>query len=141
MGENGARGPERGRVAAAISNAISRIHREHYGRGASRARTVMGADYIICFLEDIYTPVERTLIEGGRFEAVRETRDAFQDTMQKTFTAAVEELSGRRVIGFLSQVHVDPDLAVETFILEPENDGQPVVGESSEGEQPDQPES
>ena len=45
------------------------------------------------------------------------------------------------MIGFLSQVHVDPDLAVETFILEPENDGQPVVGESSEGEQPDQPES
>ena len=57
MAESGTRGPERGKVAAAISNAISGIHREHYGRGASRARTVMGADYIICFLEDIYTPV------------------------------------------------------------------------------------
>jgi uncharacterized protein YbcI len=137
--ENGTRGPERGRVAAAISNAISGIHREHYGRGASRARTVMGADYIICFLEDIYTPVERTLIDAGRFEAVKETREAFQETMQETFTASVEELSGRKVIGFLSQVHVDPDLAVETFILEPENDGRPVVGESTEGEQPVQP--
>jgi uncharacterized protein YbcI len=140
VGDTGTRGPERGKVAAAISNAISGIHREHYGRGASRARTVMGADYIICFLEDIYTPVERTLIDAGRFEAVKETRGAFQDTMEETFTASVEEISGRKVIGFLSQVHVDPDLAVETFILEPENDGQPVVGESSDGDQPYQPE-
>ena len=108
---------ERGRLAAAISNAIVGIHREHFGRGASRARTVMGADYVICFLEDIYTPVERTLIDAGRFEAVQATRSAFQDTMRQTFSEAVEELTGREVVGFLSQVHVDPDLAVETFIL------------------------
>jgi uncharacterized protein YbcI len=110
---------ERGKLAAAISNAIVGLFREHYGRGASRARTVMGADYVITFLEDIYTPVERTLIEAGRFEAVQETRGAFQDTMRPKFVAEVERLVGRKVIGFLSQVHVDPDLAVETFILEP----------------------
>jgi uncharacterized protein YbcI len=108
---------ERGKLAAAISNAIVGLHREHFGRGASRARTVMGADYVICFLEDIYTPVEKTLIEAGRFEAVQVTRGAFQDTMRGMFSAAVEELTGREVVGFLSQVHVDPDLAVETFIL------------------------
>ena len=119
--DNGTR--DRGKLAAAISNAIVGIHREHYGRGAKRARTVMGADYIICFLEDIYTPVERTLIEAGRFAAVQETRSAFQDTMRSTFVESVEELSGRKVVGFLSQVHVDPDLAVETFILEPFEDG------------------
>jgi uncharacterized protein YbcI len=112
-----------GKVASAISNKIARIHREHYGRGASRARTVMGADFIICFLEDIYTPVERTLIDAGRFEAVAETRSAFQDTMRDNFVQVVEESAGRKVVGFLSQVHADPDLAVETFILEPEADG------------------
>jgi uncharacterized protein YbcI len=110
---------ERGKLAAAISNAIVGLFREHYGRGASRARTVMGADYVITFLEDIYTPVEKTLIEAGRFAAVQETRGAFQDTMKPKFVAEVERLVGRKVVGFLSQVHVDPDLAVETFILEP----------------------
>ena len=110
---------ERGKISAAISNAIVGIHRQYFGRGASRARTVMGADYVICFLEDIYTPVERTLIEAGRFPAVQETRTAFQDTMRDRFVAEVEQVVGRKVIGFLSQVHVDPDLAVETFILEP----------------------
>ena len=110
---------ERGKISAAISNAIVGIHRQYFGRGASRARTVMGADYVICFLEDIYTPVERTLIEAGRFPAVQETRTAFQDTMRDRFVAEVEQVVGRKVIGFLSQVHVDRDFAVETFILEP----------------------
>jgi uncharacterized protein YbcI len=109
---------DRGKVAAAISNAISGLHREYYGRGASRTRTVMGADYIICFMEDVYTPVERTLIDAGRFSAVEEMRHAFQATMREKFSTAVEELTGRKVIGFLSQVHVDPDLSVETFILQ-----------------------
>jgi uncharacterized protein YbcI len=107
-----------GKVAAAISNAIVGLHREYYGRGARRARTVMGSDYVICFLEDIYTPLERTLIEAGRFDSVEQMHHAFQATMRDKFSAAVEELVGRKVIGFLSQVHVDPDLAVETFILE-----------------------
>jgi uncharacterized protein YbcI len=118
MHDNGTEPGERGRLAASISNAIVGLHREYYGRGAKRARTVMGADYIICFLEDIYTPVERTLIDAGRFAAVQETRNAFQETMRGLFTEAVEQRAGRKVVGFLSQVHVDPDLAVETFILE-----------------------
>jgi len=105
-----------GKRAAAISNAISGLHREYYGRGAGRTRTVMGGEYVVCFLEDVYTPVERTLIDAGRFPAVRATRHAFQDTMRGKFTGAVEEITGREVVGFLSEVHVDPDLSVETFI-------------------------
>jgi len=119
MDDSGDGARDRGKLSAAISNAIVGIHREYYGRGAKRTRTVMGADYIICFLEDIYTPVERTLIDAGRFPAVQATRSAFQDTMRDNFVEAVERLSERKVVGFLSQVHVDPDLAVETFILEP----------------------
>jgi uncharacterized protein YbcI len=76
-------------------------------------------------MEDIYTPVERTLIDAGRFAAVQETRSAFQATMRERFSQAVEEIVGRKVIGFLSQVHVDPDLSVETFILETTNGAGP----------------
>jgi uncharacterized protein YbcI len=83
----------------------------------------MGDEYITVFMEDVYTPVERTLIEAGRFSAVEETRHAFQETMREKFIAAVEELTGRKVAAFMSQVHVDPDLSVETFVLEPQADG------------------
>jgi uncharacterized protein YbcI len=111
---------ERGRQAAAISNAITRGHRDHYGRGATTTRTIIQRNFVVCFLEDIYTPVERTLIESDRRDAVRETRNIFQDAMGGSFRSAVEEATGRRVIAFMSQVHFDPDMAAEVFVLEPE---------------------
>jgi uncharacterized protein YbcI len=117
-------GLDRGRQAASISNAITRLHREHYGRGATTTRTIIQRNYVVCFLEDIYTPVERTLIDAGRALAVRETRNIFQDAMGPRFKAAVEEATGRTVIAFMSQVCFDPDMAAEVFVLEPhEEDG------------------
>jgi uncharacterized protein YbcI len=121
---------DRGQMATAVSNAIAGLHRTHYGRGPTRTRTVMGSDYVIVFLEDVYSPVERTLIDAGRFDAVRDTRNAFQDTMREKFSNAVEEAVGRKVIGFLSQVHVDPDLSIETFILEPDHAAPAAEGEA-----------
>ena len=109
--------------ALAISNAIVRLHREFYGRGATSARTIIQRDYAVCFLNDIYTPVERTLIEAGDYEQVLQTRFAFQRAMREKFSAAVEDVMGRKVIAFLSQVHFDPDLAAEIFVLEPDGAG------------------
>ena len=113
---------ERGRQAALISNAITRLHRDHYGRGATAARTIIQRNYVVCFLEDIYTPVERTLIDAGRTETVRETRNTFQDAMGPKFREAVEEAMGRTVVAFMSQVHFDPDMAAEVFVLEPQEE-------------------
>ena len=110
---------ERGRQAAAVSNAITRMHREHYGRGATTTRTIIQRNYVVCFLEDIYTPVERTLIESDQRDAVRQTRNLFQDAMGPRFKEAVEEAMGRKVIAFMSQVTFDPDMAAEVFVLEP----------------------
>jgi uncharacterized protein YbcI len=104
--------------AAAISKAMTKLHRDHYGRGPDSVRTVVGYDHVICFLEDLYTTVERTLLERGEIEAVRQTRLAFQRAMEPTFVAAIEEVMGRKVRSFLSQVSFDPDVSVEIFILE-----------------------
>ena len=112
-------GVDQGRRASAAANAITRLHREHYGRGAVSAHTVIQRDYVIVFLADIYTPVERTLIAAGQSDTVRGTRQAFQDAMTVPFSQAIEEVMGRKVIAFMSQVHFDPDLAAEIFVLEP----------------------
>ncbi|HZD87337.1 MAG TPA: DUF2294 domain-containing protein [Gaiellaceae bacterium] len=114
--------PQRGSGALAISNAITRLHREHYGRGPTSARTIVQRNYVVCFLDDIYTPVERTLIDAGRLDAVRRTRHEFQEAMAAAFTHAVETVTGRRVIAFMSEIHFDPDMAAEIFVLEPEGD-------------------
>jgi len=107
------------RTAQAISNAITKLQREHYGRGPDSVRTVIGYDHIICFLENSFMPVERTLLDAGETEAVRDTRLAFQRAMEDRFTAVVEEISGRKVRAFLSQVSLNPDISVEVFVLEP----------------------
>jgi uncharacterized protein YbcI len=104
--------------ASAIGTAITRLHRQHYGRGATTTRTVFNHNHVVCFLEDIYTPVERTLIDAGEHDAVKHTRQVFQMAMQQQFSEAVEKITGRKVIQFMSQVCFDPDMAAEIFVLE-----------------------
>ncbi len=106
------------RNAQAISNAFAKLQRDHYGRGPESVRTVVGYDHIICFLENTFMPVERTLIEAGETEAVRETRLAFQPAMEHRFVNTVEEITGRKVRAFLSEVSLTPDISVEVFVLE-----------------------
>jgi len=105
--------------AAAISNAMTKLHRERYGRGPNSVRTLVGHDHVICCLADIYTPAEQTLLEAGEAEAVVEMRLAFQRAMQSPFTEMVESITGRKVRAFLSQTHIDPDISCEIFVLEP----------------------
>jgi len=107
-----------GQVLLGISNAIVRLYREHFGRGPTGAKTYALDDVIVCVLRDGLTTVEKTLFEQGRADAVREMRSAFQDAVAERFTGAVEELTKLRVVAFMSQAHVDPDLAVEIFFLE-----------------------
>jgi uncharacterized protein YbcI len=108
----------RGSASTAISNAMSKLHRDYYGRGPDTVRTVIGHDHVITFLEDLYTPVERTLLVAGETEAVVQTRLAFQRAMEARFIDCVEQATGRKVRAFLSQVHIDPDISAEIFVLE-----------------------
>ena len=104
---------------AEISRAVVQIHAQHYGRGPDQAKTIWERDVILCLLEEIYTPAERTLIQAGRFDQVRSLRIAFQDEIEPLLCSAVEAVTGRRVRGFLSQVSERPELASEVFVLEP----------------------
>jgi uncharacterized protein YbcI len=81
----------------------------------------MGDELLACVLGGIYTEVEKTMIEIQQKTIVQGTRSAFQDTMQHTFIAEVERLSGRHLLAFISDSHVGPDLEVELFVLTPAN--------------------
>ena len=76
-------------------------------------------DYVFCVLEDILTTVEATLLKGGHEDLIRSVRLTFQDELADTFRGAVEELTGRRVATYHSQVVFDPPMAFEIFVLEP----------------------
>jgi uncharacterized protein YbcI len=111
--------PMDGAVRSAISQAIVRIHAEHYGKGATQAKTYVWDNLVVTVLRDVLTTAERTLVEVGRADTVREVRGTFQDTMEQMFRSAVERLTGRRVHSFMSQVDPRNGLGVEVFVLEP----------------------
>ncbi len=48
-------------------------------------------------------------------------RFAFQQMMRDEYTEIIETVTGRKVRAFLSQNHIDPPLAVEMFVLDPES--------------------
>jgi uncharacterized protein YbcI len=123
---------EHGRQVTAVGNAITRLHRDYYGRGATTTRTIWQRNFIGVVLEDIYTPVERTLIDAGNQEDVRRTRQVFQDAMRDRFSEAVEGVTGRKVIQFMSQVSSDPDMAIEFFALEPVASDEPPSTDGTE---------
>jgi uncharacterized protein YbcI len=112
----------KGEVAAAISSAVVKLVREYTGRGPTKARTYIDENLISVVLEDTLTMGERSLVRDGRTELVLATRKAFQTTMAAQLVAAVERHSGRTVHAFLSDNHVDPDVAVESFVLNPVRD-------------------
>jgi uncharacterized protein YbcI len=78
---------------------------------------MMGDDLLACVLGGVYTDVEKTLIELERAPMVAENRNVFQSAMEDRFIAAVEGLSGRRVVQFISSHNVGPDLEIELFFL------------------------
>jgi uncharacterized protein YbcI len=108
-----------GAMRSAISQAIVRIHAEHYGKGATQAKTYAWDNLLVTVLRDVLTVAEHTLVDADRAETVRTVRSTFQTTMQATFCAAIEQLTGRRVQSFMSQVDPVNGLGVEVFVLEP----------------------
>jgi uncharacterized protein YbcI len=118
-------------ISSAISNLVVRVTRELTGRGPTQARTYMQEDMIAVVLRDTLTRGERQLVDNGRADHVRTTRRYFQDAMREDITRGIEELTGRKVIAFMSDNHFEPDLAVELVLLEPRpNEGAPETGRS-----------
>ena len=110
-------------LLAALSEAMVAMHQRYHGREPATAKSLMmGDDLLACVLGGVYTDVEKTLIELQRTTVVQETRSAFQEAMQQKFIDAVERLSGRHVLAFISNQHVGPDLEIELFVLAPEDD-------------------
>lgn len=118
-----AQAPAQGKHAlAAISEGIVTLHREYYGKGPTKAKTFLLNDTVLCMLKGGFTVVEKTLIDEGREQAVHDIRHSFQGAMEERFTNLVQDALGRKVIAYMSQVHNDPDISAELFVLEPEDD-------------------
>jgi uncharacterized protein YbcI len=122
-----------GEVNAAISNALVRLHREYLGRGPTKARTSIRDNTVVVLLHDTLTKAERSLIADGKQDEVLQTRHSFQMTMRSDMVAAVERVTGRNVVAFMSGNHIAPDLACEVFVLGAESMSGGLVEAGDEG--------
>jgi uncharacterized protein YbcI len=104
---------------AEVTEALSVLHERYHGRRPARAYSqMMGDDMLACLMGDVYTDVEKTMIELQRQAVVHETRSAFEMAVEARFIKTVQAITGRRVARFISAHHVGPDLELELFMLE-----------------------
>jgi uncharacterized protein YbcI len=107
-------------ITAQISNAMVGLKKQFYGRGPQKAKTFINDDtYIFCVLEGGLTQNEKTLLDAGEERLIRQYRLRFQEVMADQSVAAIEEIVGRKVLTFHSQILFDPSVSIEMFILAP----------------------
>jgi uncharacterized protein YbcI len=111
----------RGLHLAELSNAMVRIYKEQFGRGPTKTRShYAGPDIVITTLEDSLTPAERNMVAMGEHQRLRDIRMFFQHASEREFVGTVEEITGRKVRGFVSGIDTEQDISSEVFYLEPD---------------------
>jgi uncharacterized protein YbcI len=109
--------------SAMISTSTVQLLHEYTGRGPTKAKTLINDNIVTIVLADTLTKGESKLVEKGGSDRVLGLRHDYQLAMRDDLVAIVERQLERKVIAFMSQNHIDPDLAVEVFVLEPERTG------------------
>jgi uncharacterized protein YbcI len=105
--------------SAMISTAAVQLLHEYTGRGPTQAKTTITDDLVTIVLADTLTKGERALVDAGRSDRVLDLRHEYQLLMRDGLIEIVQRELERKVVAFTSQNHIDPDLAIETFVLEP----------------------
>jgi uncharacterized protein YbcI len=110
-------------LTAAISAAMVELYAAFYAHDRTTATTYINDRIVVCVLENILTAGEDALIARGGDGEVIDGRVSFQTATEDEFTAAIERLTHRHVVAFLSANQTAPGVACELFFL----DAPPIV--------------
>jgi uncharacterized protein YbcI len=108
-----------GELNAAITRELVRIHTSAIGRGPRKSYSFHSGETLITVMLGVLTRAEQTLVSYEEGEAVLAMRRLSQRAMAEEMKAVVARLTGRDVLAFMSDNHIDPDMAVQVFILAP----------------------
>ena len=106
-------------LQARVSNEVVGTMKDLYGRGPTHAKTYLCDEYVFCVMSGGLTRDEETMIRGGEHDAVRDYRLRFQAVIAPELIRRIEDVLGRKIASYHSQVLFDPDRLIEIFILEP----------------------
>ena len=114
---------ERGQgLLARISNEMVRAQKQFFGKGPTEAKSYILDDLLLIVMRGGLTTAEKTMLDFGQPDQVRQFRQLFENEMTERLTSMVEKLTGRKVLTYQSQVMFDPDLVVEIFVFDSAGD-------------------
>lgn len=103
-----------------ISNEMVRAQKQYFGKGPTEAKSYFLDDMLIIVMKGGTTTAEKTMLEFGEEDKVREFRQTFENQMTENLTSMIEELTGRKVVTYQSQIMFAPDRVVEMFVFDRE---------------------
>lgn len=109
---------EPGETLARLATEMVGLQKKHWGRGPESAKAYVMDDLLFIVMRGGATTAERTMLDSGRQDSVRNTRQEFENDMAERLTDMVEDVTGRKVLTYQSQILFDPDLVVELFVFD-----------------------
>lgn len=110
---------EQGHVLLArLSNAIVQAQKEYWGKGPERAKAYLLDDFLLVVMRGGLTKAEETMLDVGEVDRVRDFRQTFQNRAAERYIALIEELTGRKVVTYQSQVLFEPTILLEIFFFD-----------------------
>ena len=128
-----------GSLLSRISTEMVRAQKEFFGKGPTKAKSYMLDDMLIIVMRGGMTTAEKTMLDFGNEDQVRQFRQLFENEMTDRLTEKMEELTGRKILSYQSQVMFDPDVVVEMFVFDSEGSSDAIEataeGQLDDGEQ------
>jgi uncharacterized protein YbcI len=113
--------PSDERMATRISDDLTRLYLDTFGKGPLHAETFVNGDVVTTLLREVFTLAEKSMVDDGQADSVLATRTQWQSATDERFRSAVAEATGRSVLAAISGFDAVHDLASEVFVLAPES--------------------
>ena len=107
-------------VLAAISREMVGAMKKFYGKGPVKAKSYLMDDFLLVVMRDGQLTAEDTMVEAGRENTVRQFRQEFENVMAERLIGTIEQLTGRKVVTYQSQVLFRPHIVCELFFFDDE---------------------
>ena len=105
-------------LLARLSTEMVRAQKKYFGKGPVQAKSYILDDMLIIVMKDGLTTAEKTMLDFGEHDKVRDFRQTFENRMTEKLTGMVEELTGRKVLTYQSQIMFAPERVVEMFVFD-----------------------
>jgi uncharacterized protein YbcI len=110
-----------------------RAQKQFFGKGPVNAKSYFLDDMLLIVMRGGLTTAEKTMLEFGEADAVRSFRQIFENRMTRNLTGMIEELTGRKVMTYQSQIMFDPDRVVEMFVFDQDSKAE-LIEATAEGQ-------